>query len=86
MTDLNYNNMGYPNNKEYLEKGLPKYLIQSIEKMKKTWEIEDNGGKDIHWDINWCDLSASINSAEADEEISHEQAQYLRINYLRQLD
>ena len=69
--------------KEYLECGLPPYLQQSIENMKKSWEIEDSGEKDFHWDIYWCDLAADINSAEVDQIISSEQAWYLRTKYLR---
>lgn len=72
-----------PVDKGYLECGLPPYLQQSIENMKKSWEIEDSGEKNIHWDIYWCDLSADINSAEVDQIISSEQAWYLRTKYLR---
>ena len=51
--------------------------------MKRSWEIEDSGKHDIHWDIYWCDLNADINSAEIDRVISSEQAWYLRTKYLR---
>lgn len=34
--------------------------------MKKSWELEDSGQTDYHWDIYWCDLNADINSAEVD--------------------
>ncbi|MCR4722353.1 MAG: helix-turn-helix transcriptional regulator [Eubacteriales bacterium] len=74
---------GLPKNDSYLEKGLPTYLAQSLAAMKRSWEIEDNGGRDIHWDIYWCELNADINTAEVDQSISKEQAQYLRRNYLR---
>ena len=74
---------GYPLDRTYLEKGLPGYLQLSLENMKKSWEIEDSGERDPHWDIWWCDLNASINSAEVDHEISSEQANYLRRVYLR---
>lgn len=74
---------GLPVNKEYLECGLPEYLKDSIKAMIASWEIEDNGGKDMHWDIAWCDLNADINSAEVEQEISSEQAWYLREKYLR---
>ena len=36
---------GLPIDKRYLECGLPPYLQQSIENMKKSWEIEDSGEK-----------------------------------------
>jgi len=74
---------GHPENKEYLECGLPPYLQKSLENMKRSWEIEDSGKRDMHWDIYWCDLNADINSAEVDHVISSEQAWYLRERYLR---
>lgn len=70
-------------NRQYLERGLPQYLNVSIENMKRSWEIEDNGKRDLHWDIWWCDLYADINCAEVEQEISSEQAWYLRRKYLR---
>ncbi|MCD7921294.1 MAG: hypothetical protein LUE14_12130 [Clostridiales bacterium] len=72
-----------PLNKGYLECGLPSYLKISLENMKKSWEIEDSGQCDLHWDLYWCELNADINSAEADGVISSEQAWYLREAYLR---
>ena len=74
---------GRPENKEYLECGLPPYLQESIKNMKRSWEMEDSGKRDMHWDIYWCDLNADINSAEVDRLISPEQAWYLRTKYLR---
>ncbi len=74
---------GHPENKRYLECGLPPYLQKSLENMKRSWEIEDSGRRDMHWDIYWCDLYADINSAETDQVISSEQAWYLRTKYLR---
>lgn len=74
---------GLPKNRAYLEKGLPEYLRISLDNMKKSWEIEDSGKRDIHWDLYWCELNADINSAENDQSISTEQANYLRKVYLR---
>lgn len=74
---------GLPQDKAYLEKGLPEYLRISLDNMKKSWEIEDSGKRDIHWDLYWCELNADINSAENDQSISTEQANYLRKVYLR---
>ena len=74
---------GLPVDDTSLECGLPLYLQHSLEQMKKSWEIEDSGEKDWHWDIYWCELNADINCAEVDQEISHEQADYLRKKYLR---
>ena len=76
-------NTGKPKNDSYLEKGLPKYLSDSLCAMIESWKIEDSGKRDIHWDIHWCDLNADINSAETEQEISSEQAWYLRRKYLR---
>ena len=74
---------GLPKDDSYLEKGLPDYLQKSIEAMQASWAIIDNGGKDLHWDICWSELNADINSAETEQEISTDQAWYLRRKYLR---
>lgn len=76
-------NTGLPANRDYLERGLPQYLQSSIEHMNASWNIVDSGGKDSWWDLNWCELNADINSAEVEQEISSEQAWYLREKYLR---
>ena len=76
-------NTGKPLCNDYLEYGLPQYLQQSLKNMIDSWEILDKGEKDFHWDIYWSDLSADINSAEIEQEISSEQAWYLREKYLR---
>ena len=74
---------GLPKDKGYLEKGLPAYLQKSIAAMQASWEIVDRGGKDLHWDIYWSELNADINSAETEQEISSDQAWYLRQKYLK---
>lgn len=74
---------GKPLDKSYLECSLPKDIIESIELMNKSWERLDRGEEDLHWDCWWCQLSADINSAEVNQEISAEQAWYLRKKYLR---
>lgn len=74
---------GLPVNREYLERGLPSYLQISIKRMCDSWAIEDSGQKDYHWDIVWSELNADINAAESGQEISSEQAWYLREKYLR---
>ena len=74
---------GKPKDNSYLEKGLPEYLSKSLSAMIKAWKIEDSGKRDLHFDIHWCDLNADINSAETEQEISSEQAWYLRRKYLR---
>lgn len=74
---------GLPKRKNYLERGLPAYLQSSLENMIASWKLVDNGTKDYHWDLNWSELNADINSAEVEQEISSEQAWYLREKYLR---
>ena len=74
---------GLPKDDAYLEKGLPPYLEKSLSDMVKSWEIEDNGGEDIHWDAFWCALNSDINVAESERSISKKQADYLRKKYLR---
>lgn len=76
-------NTGKPKDDTYLEKGLPKYLVDSLSAMIASWKTVDSGKKDMHWDICWCELNADINSAEVGQEISNEQAWYLRRKYLR---
>lgn len=74
---------GLPIEKQYLERDLPLYLQSSIDNMITSWKIMDSGKKDYHWDLNWCELNADINCAEVEQEISSEQAWYLREKYLR---
>ena len=74
---------GLPKDKLYLERNLPTYLQSSLENMIASWKIIDSGGKDYHWDLNWSELNADINSAEVENQISSEQAWYLRERYLR---
>ena len=77
------NETGLPLDKSYLECGLPPYVQESLEAMKKSWDIIDNGGKDLRWDCYWCGLNADLNSAEVEGLITSEQAWYLREKYLR---
>lgn len=51
--------------------------------MCDSWKILDAGGTDMQWDMNWCELNADINAAEVEQEITPEQAWYLREKYLR---
>ena len=83
-TGTDYDNKnGLPKSKEYLECDLPPYLQSSLENMIASWKIVDSGKKDYHWDMYWSELNADINSAEVEQEISSEQAWYLREKYLR---
>lgn len=74
---------GLPTDRSYLECGLPRYLQESLDEMKRSWAVVDGGGDDAHWDCYYCSLQADINSAEVDGLISTEQAWYLREQYLR---
>lgn len=66
----------------YLECGLPKYLKLSIDNYKKGLEKIRLHEKYLHMDCDFCELQSSINSAEVDEEITSEQANFLRSKYL----
>lgn len=74
---------GLPLDDTHYECGLPKFLRESLERMKQSWAIIDRGEIDYHWDICWCELNADINSSEVNQLISNEQAWYLRYKYLR---
>ena len=74
---------GLPKDKSYLECGLPAFLQESLEAMKKAWSILDKGEKYLRWDCDYCNLQTDINIAEVGSLISTEQAWYLREKYLR---
>lgn len=74
---------GLPQNKDYLECGLPDFLQDSIQAMKQAWKKLDNGEEYYRWDCDYCELQSDINSAEVNQVISSEQAWYLREKYLR---
>lgn len=74
---------GRPKNKEYLECGLPPFLLESISAMQSAWEKLDRGEKYLRWDGDYCNLQTDINNAEVNQIISSEQAWYLREKYLR---
>jgi len=74
---------GLPEDKEYLECNLPKYLQASTKKMKAAWNKVDNGEDYLHLDCDFCELQSDINTAEVGRAISCEQAWYLRQKYLR---
>lgn len=78
-----YKETGLPKSKKYLECDLPPYLQSSLENMIASWKMIDSGKIDYHWDMYWSELNADINSAEVGQEISADQAWYLRENYLR---
>ncbi len=57
--------------------------FSSLKAMQECWDRMDNGIYDTQWDCDWCDLNSDINVAEVEQEISSEQAWYLREKYLR---
>lgn len=74
---------GLPEDKGYLECGLPAFLQESLNAMKAAWEKVDNGERYLRLDCDYCNLQSDINIAEVDGIISSEQAWYLREKYLR---
>ena len=74
---------GLPKSNRYLECALPLYLQASLDRMIASWKIIDSGKRDYRWDMYWSELNADINAAEVEQEISSEQAWYLRETYLR---
>ena len=76
-------NTGLPKDRSYLERGLPPFLKDSIEAMKKAWKKLDKGEKYLRWDCDYCNLQTDINNAEINQIITSEQAWYLREKYLR---
>ncbi len=74
---------GLPEDKAYLECGLPTFLQESLQAMKAAWDKLDRGEKYLRWDCDYCSLQSDINSAEVNQLISEEQAWYLRTKYLR---
>ncbi|MCM1121548.1 MAG: hypothetical protein NC416_03085 [Eubacterium sp.] len=83
MTELYSEKTGLPTDASYLECSLPEFLQESIEQMKRAWNMLDRGEKYLHWDCDYCNLQADINNAEVNLIISEEQAWYLREKYLR---
>lgn len=73
---------GLPIDKTYLECGLPEYLKESVEQMKVAWEKKRTDPKYLRWDCAYAELQSNINVAEIEQEITTEQAWYLREKYL----
>ena len=58
-----YDENGYPIDKEYLECDLPKFLVDSIEQLKVSWDKHMRGESSC-WDDDYCELQSNINVAE----------------------
>ena len=74
---------GLPEDRAYLECGLPEYLQESVKQMIETWRKLDAGEEYLRYDVDFCLLQSNINVAEVSGAISSEQAWYLREKYLR---
>lgn len=72
---------GLPEDKSYLECGLPDFLKKSIKQMEIAWEKKAKGVYS-KWDMDFCELQSDINVAEVEQLISSDQAWYLREKYL----
>lgn len=81
MKDYDESN-GLPIDKSYLECGLPEYLKESIEKMAIAWKKKRTDPNFLRWDCAYDELQSDINVAEIEQEITTEQAWYLREKYL----
>ena len=66
-----------PTDRSYLEVNLPPYLQHDIDALRQGLEQDV-----LYLDCLFDELYGSINSAEWDDEITHEQATYLREKYL----
>ena len=66
-----------PTDRSYLEVNLPPYLQHDIDALRQGLEQDV-----LYLDCLFNELYGSINSAEWDAEITHEQAAYLREKYL----
>ncbi len=66
-----------PTDRSYLEVNLPLYLQHDIDALRQGLEQDV-----LYLDCLFDELYGSINSAEWDDEITHEQAAYLREKYL----
>lgn len=69
-------------NLNYLECNLPSYLQQDLQVYKKALEEQKEGKQIMLIDCYYCELQDDINCAEVDQEITMEQANYLRKQYL----
>jgi len=70
---------GKPVDKTYLEKSLPIYLQKDIDALVKGMKQDPQPS---YIDCLYNEVQGSINSAFWDNEISQEQAEYLRNKYL----
>lgn len=67
---------------DYREIGLPKWLEESRDAFLKADKKIALGGTCLDWDCYYCEFQSDINVAEIEENITKEQADYLRNKYL----
>lgn len=75
--NMQFNQDGKPVDKTYLEKNLPAYVQHDIDAL-----IIGKKNKVLHLDCLYNEVYGSINSALWDDEITLDQAEYLREKYL----
>lgn len=68
---------GKPQNKAYLETGLPAHLQKALDEY-----LQGEKDRVSYMDCLWGELYGSINSSQWGDEITREQADYLRKKYL----
>ena len=66
----------------YIESELPEYLKESIKAFRIGY-YKQFGKEYYPFDLDYEQLSADINTAEADDIITHKQANFLRSKYLQ---
>lgn len=60
----------------YLLRDLPEPLLSSFKNYLKNRDRDHR--EYFQWDLDYDELSAAINCSEVDQQITHEQADYLR--------
>lgn len=76
-TGNDVNILGKPQNKDYLEKGLPESLQKALDEY-----IQGEKDQVAYMDCLWGELYGSINGCQWGDKITKEQADYLRKKYL----
>ena len=77
----NENNL-LENDHSFLELDLPQYLQNSIKQLIEGRRKVDSGEKYYQLDMDWDELNADIGTARYYDEITENQAVYLRQKYL----
>ena len=69
-------------NQSYLELHLPEYQSDSVASFVQGLKRKETDENYCRFDCDYCQLQSAINCAEVDNEISSDQAWYLREKYL----